>query len=87
MKYGKIFNFLSLKIPIKWHVYSQIENSCIYILKSNKIRENIGFIKSEKPYKMAYVLTNDTKSVLTINGLIFVAITVYTIHKKSGGFL
>ena len=28
-----------------------------------KIRKNIGFIKSEKPYKMAYVLTNDTKGV------------------------
>ena len=47
-----------------------------------KIRKNIGFIKSEKPYKMAYVLTNDTEGVLTINGLLFVAITVYSIHKK-----
>jgi len=36
---------------------------------------------------MASVLTNDTEGVLTINGLLFVAITVYTIHKKSGGFL
>ena len=63
------------------------KNRCIHILKFNEIRENIGLIKSKKAYKMACVLTNNTKGVLTINGLLFVAITVYTIHKKSGGFL
>ena len=35
---------------------------------------------------MAYVLTSETKSVLTINGLLFVAITVYTIYKNQEDF-
>ena len=35
---------------------------------------------------MSFVLTNGTEGVLTINGHLFVAITVYTIHKKSRGF-
>jgi len=55
-------------------------------LKFNKRRENIDIIKSEKPYKIAYVLTNDTKGVLTIKGLLFIAITVYTIHKNQEFF-
>ena len=59
-------------------VYSQIKNSCIYILKFNRIRENIGFIKSEKPYEMA--------SVLTINGLLFVAINVLPFIKNQEDF-
>jgi len=36
---------------------------------------------------MAFVLTNNTEGVLTIKGILFVAITVDTIHKKSGKFL